>query len=139
VKSLSLWKTPASALIPQRMAPEAPGLNLDSPATTAMTNFERECPVTISPERRIDDALQDMTHAPQTARQRITAYLFTALALVTCPCHLPIWIALLAGTTAGAYLSEHWGIAALALTGLFVLSLTRPSVQVRPTTQEKRI
>ena len=63
--------------------------------------------------------------APQTARQRISAYLFTALALLTCPCHLPIWIALLASTTAGAYLSEHWGLAALALTGLFVLSVTR--------------
>ena len=58
--ALSLSKTPASALIPQRMAPEAPGLNLNSPATAAMTDFERECPVTVSPERRIDDALQDM-------------------------------------------------------------------------------
>ena len=64
-------------------------------------------------------------NAPQTPRQRVTAYLFTALALVTCPCHLPIWLALLAGATAGAYLSGHWGIAALALTGLFVLSLAR--------------
>lgn len=57
--ALSLSKTPVSALIPQRMTPEAPGLNLDSPATTAMTNFERECPVTVSPERRIDEAVQD--------------------------------------------------------------------------------
>lgn len=64
-------------------------------------------------------------NAPQNARQRITSYLFAALALVTCPCHLPIWIAVLAGTTAGAFLSEHWVISALALTGLFVLSLTR--------------
>lgn len=63
--------------------------------------------------------------AKPTARQRISAYLFAALALATCPCHLPILLALLAGTTAGAYLSEHWGIAALALTALFVLSVTR--------------
>lgn len=63
--------------------------------------------------------------AMPTARQRISAYLFAALALVTCPCHLPILLALLAGTTAGAYLGEHWGIAALALTALFVLSVTR--------------
>ena len=41
---------------------------------------------------------------------------------VTCPCHLPIWIAVLAGTSAGAFLGEHWGLAALALTGLFVAS-----------------
>lgn len=60
-----------------------------------------------------------------TVRQRISAYLFAALALVTCPCHLPILLVLLAGTTAGGYLSEHWGIAALALTALFVLSVRR--------------
>ena len=68
---------------------------------------------------------QRNTVTDPTVRQRISAYLFTALALVTCPCHLPILLALLAGTTAGAYLSEHWGIAALALTALFALSLTR--------------
>lgn len=39
---------------------------------------------------------------------------------VTCPCYLPIWIAVLAGTS--ACLGEHWGLAALALTGLFVAS-----------------
>ncbi|EAO2198430.1 broad-spectrum mercury transporter MerE, partial [Salmonella enterica] len=42
-----------------------------------------------------------------------------------CPCHLPILAAVLAGTTAGAFLGEHWGVAALALTGLFVLAVTR--------------
>jgi len=68
--------------------------------------------------------MTDITQ-PQTVRQRIDSYLFAALALVTCPCHLPIWIAVLAGTTAGAFLSEHWIISALALTGLFVLSLAR--------------
>ncbi|MEN1471780.1 mercury resistance protein, partial [Pseudomonas aeruginosa] len=31
----------------------------------------------------------------------------------------------LAGTTAGAFIGEHWGIAALTRTGLFVLSVTR--------------
>ncbi|HAZ7736261.1 TPA: hypothetical protein J8A46_004591, partial [Escherichia coli] len=31
----------------------------------------------------------------------------------------------LAGTTAGAFIGEYWGIAALTLTGLFVLSVTR--------------
>jgi len=63
--------------------------------------------------------------AMQAARQRIGAYMFAALALVTCPCHLPIWLALLAGTTAGAYLGEHWVIAALGLTTLFALSVTK--------------
>jgi MerR family mercuric resistance operon transcriptional regulator len=34
-------------------------------------------------------------------------------------------LVVLAGTTAGAFIGEHWGIAALTLTGLFVLSVTR--------------
>ncbi|MEO7245817.1 MAG: CBS domain-containing protein [Rubrivivax sp.] len=58
--ALSLSETPTSASIAQRMAPEAPGLNLDSPSIAAMTNFAHECPITVSPERRIDDPLQDM-------------------------------------------------------------------------------
>ncbi|EBU6529010.1 mercury resistance protein, partial [Salmonella enterica subsp. enterica serovar Kentucky] len=44
---------------------------------------------------------------------------------LTCPCHLPILAVVLAGTTAGAFLGEHWVIAALGLTGLFLLSLSR--------------
>ncbi|MBN9459702.1 MAG: broad-spectrum mercury transporter MerE [Burkholderiales bacterium] len=53
------------------------------------------------------------------------AYAWGVLAALTCPCHLPILAAVLAGTTAGAFLSEHWGIAALALAALFLLALTR--------------
>ena len=45
--------------------------------------------------------------------------------MLTCPCHLPILAIVLAGTTAGAFIGEYWGIAALTLTGLFVLSVTR--------------
>ncbi|MBI2455710.1 MAG: mercury resistance protein [candidate division NC10 bacterium] len=43
-----------------------------------------------------------------------------AVAVVTCPCHLPILIAVLSGTAVGALLLEHWGWAALTLTALFV-------------------
>lgn len=53
------------------------------------------------------------------------AYVWGGLAALTCPCHLPLLAAVLAGTTAGAFLGEHWLVAALALTGLFFLSLTR--------------
>ncbi|MBI3285640.1 MAG: broad-spectrum mercury transporter MerE [Burkholderiales bacterium] len=44
---------------------------------------------------------------------------------MTCPCHLPILAAVLAGTTAGAFIGEHWAIAAIALTSLFILSGAR--------------
>jgi len=62
---------------------------------------------------------------PPEARMPLTGYLWGALAVLTCPCHLPILAAVLAGTTAGAFIGEHWGIAALALAGLFFLSLAR--------------
>lgn len=55
----------------------------------------------------------------------VSGYLWAGLAVLTCPCHLPILAALLAGTTVGVFLGEYWGIAALALVGLFALSLTR--------------
>ena len=67
-----------------------------------------------SPER-----LPTETHKP------FTGYLWGALAVLTCPCHLPILAIVLAGPTAGAFIGEYWGIAALTLTGLFVLSVTR--------------
>ena len=54
---------------------------------------------------------------PPETRQPVSGYLWGALAVLTCPCHLPILAAVLAGTTAGAFLGEHWGVAALALTG----------------------
>ena len=62
---------------------------------------------------------------PSETHKPFTGYLWGALAVLTCPCHLPIFAIVLAGTTAGALIGEHWGIAALALTGLFVLSLAR--------------
>lgn len=62
---------------------------------------------------------------PPERRRPITGYLWGVLAVLTCPCHLLILAAVLAGTAGGAFLGEHWVIAALALTGLFVLAVTR--------------
>lgn len=58
---------------------------------------------------------------PSETHKPITGYLWGGLAVLTCPCHLPILAVVLAGTTAGAFLGEHWVIAALGLTGLFLL------------------
>lgn len=49
-------------------------------------------------------------------------YLMTALAIVACPCHLPLLLVLLGGTALGAGLSEHIALAFIVLTALFVLS-----------------
>ncbi|HVB82087.1 MAG TPA: CBS domain-containing protein [Candidatus Binataceae bacterium] len=51
------------AVIPQRATRDLLSLSLDDPAITAMTDFTQECPVTVSPERHIDDALKDMIRA----------------------------------------------------------------------------
>ena len=49
-------------------------------------------------------------------------YLMAAIAVLTCPCHLPILLVVLGGTALGAVVSEHQGLAAIALTVLFVTS-----------------
>ena len=49
-------------------------------------------------------------------------YLMAALAVATCPCHLPLLLVLLGGTAFGAALSEHTAVVLVALTVLFVLS-----------------
>ena len=51
------------------------------------------------------------------------AYTWGVLAALTCPCHLPVLAFLLSGTAAGAFVSEHWSLATLVLTVLFVLFL----------------
>lgn len=63
----------------------------------------------------------------ESSRQvpRWRAYTWGVLAALTCPCHLPILAAVLAGTTFGAFVGDHWGIAAVTLAGLFFLSLAR--------------
>ncbi len=49
-------------------------------------------------------------------------YLMAAVAVLTCPCHLPILLVALSGTAAGALVSEHQGLAAIGLTALFLAS-----------------
>ncbi len=56
---------------------------------------------------------------------RWRVYAWGLLAVLTCPCHLPLIAIVLAGTSAGALLGEHWWIAAFALTALFLITLSR--------------
>ncbi|EGO4122198.1 hypothetical protein CBL83_19540 [Klebsiella pneumoniae] len=46
-------------------------------------------------------------HLPSETHKPITGYLWGALAVLTCPCHLPILAIVLAGTTAGAFIGGH--------------------------------
>ncbi len=50
-------------------------------------------------------------------------YLLLGLAFVACPCHLPLLLAVLAGTSLAGVLSQYVGLAFLALTLIFVPTL----------------
>ncbi|TAL88303.1 MAG: CBS domain-containing protein [Rhodanobacter sp.] len=51
---------PTSPTVLPCSAPDQQKLALDAPALMAMTDFNYQCPVVVSPDRRIDDAQQDM-------------------------------------------------------------------------------
>ena len=51
-------------------------------------------------------------------------YLMGAVAVLTCPCHLPILIAVLSGTVAGAFLAENLVLALGLSVLIFLLSAT---------------
>ena len=59
--------------------------------------------------------------ATPTAKS-LTGYLWTGLAVLACPCHLPLIIGALAGTTAGALLSKHWVLGLVGFIALFLVS-----------------
>lgn len=69
--------------------------------------------------------MDDFDETQSSKGSRWGAYVWGGLALLTCPCHLPLLAALLAGTTAGAVVGQHPGMAVVAATGLFVLFLTQ--------------
>ena len=58
-------------------------------------------------------------HAARVSRP--LGYLLALLAFLTCPCHLPIWLVLFAGSTFGAVLNENLMIAGVILIVVFIL------------------
>jgi mercuric ion transport protein len=53
----------------------------------------------------------------------VKKFLSLGLAALTCPCHAPLLVVLLAGTALGGWLSQHLFFVFLAMTGVFILSL----------------
>ena len=49
-------------------------------------------------------------------------YVMATVAVLVCPCHLPIWLALLSGTALAGAISDNMGVAVVALTVLFIAS-----------------
>ncbi|WFC40273.1 broad-spectrum mercury transporter MerE [Pseudoxanthomonas sp. SE1] len=58
-------------------------------------------------------------------RRSVTGYSWAAMAVLKCPCHLPLLAPHSAGKAAGAVFRAHWVIAALGLIRLFGLSVWR--------------
>ena len=57
--------------------------------------------------------------------QKRKGYVNLAIAALTCPCHVPIYLAVLGGTALGVYLRDNILLIILGLTGVFLLTLTR--------------
>lgn len=53
----------------------------------------------------------------------LKGYLLLGVAFVTCPCHLPLLMAVLAGTGLAGALSQYFGLAFLVLSVIFLFSL----------------
>lgn len=64
----------------------------------------------------------DTTDTTSPVRKAMTG-VTTFLAILTCPCHIPILLVLFSGTAAGAFLSENTGTAVVVLLVVFLVSL----------------
>ncbi len=64
-----------------------------------------------------------MTVPTPTPPKSLKGYLLLGLALLTCPCHLPVLLAVLAGTGLAGVLSQYWELAIVTLSVVFLASL----------------
>jgi mercuric ion transport protein len=60
---------------------------------------------------------------PPASPRPLKGYLLLGVAFVTCPCHLPLLLAVLAGTGLAGALTQYFGVAFFALSVLFLISL----------------
>lgn len=56
-------------------------------------------------------------------RGTLRGYLLLATGIVACPCHIPLWFGLIAGTAAGAFLVANWAWVVPALLAYFAVSV----------------
>lgn len=64
-----------------------------------------------------------MPDAGSSTPRSLKGYFLLGVAFVTCPCHLPLLLAVLAGTGLAGALSQHFWLVFLALSVIFVSSL----------------
>ena len=59
---------------------------------------------------------------PATPRS-LKGFLLLGLAFITCPCHLPLFLVVLAGTGLAGVLSQYWWVTVTTLSAVFLVSL----------------
>ena len=59
----------------------------------------------------------------QAPPRSLKGHVLLGLAFLTCPCHLPILLAVLAGTGLAGALSQYFGVAFMALSVIFTVSV----------------
>jgi mercuric ion transport protein len=64
-----------------------------------------------------------LTHDSAPTRRRRWSYALGFLALISCPCHVPLLALALSGTVAGALLATHFDAVLMIFTGAFLLSV----------------
>ena len=57
--------------------------------------------------------------------QKRKGYISLAIAALTCPCHLPIYLAIFGGTALGVFLRDNILLLIFGLAAIFILTLTR--------------
>jgi len=57
--------------------------------------------------------------------QRRKGYINLAIAALTCPCHLPIYLVIFGGTALGVFLRNNILLLIFGLAAIFLLTLTR--------------
>jgi len=66
--------------------------------------------------------MDQLTHMRPPKRK---GYLPLTIAALTCPCHVPIYLAIFVGTALGALLQETLLVVILSLSGIFLVTLLR--------------
>ena len=64
-----------------------------------------------------------LTHDCAPAKRRRWSWALGSLALITCPCHVPLLALALSGTVAGALIAAHFEAALMLFTAAFLLSI----------------
>lgn len=64
-----------------------------------------------------------LERASWSLKRTLRGYLWLASALIVCPCHLPLLVALASGTAWAALLQANWNLAVALLTGYVLVAL----------------